>query len=365
MSEPTTLPAPPAWLPAGPLESSPGTEVYLALGHRVLGQTDAADELRRALDGIPLGAFDRRIVGWLAGWDHDSVVPVLSWLYRTRAAGIASGAAQAAAAERLRLAELLWQMHDRQDAAWEAQPDQDRPRYLYRSWYLDGLHEAAELVERGGADGIAVRVDGPAPRPSTPCDTPHNPQPDPQGPVPVTEYEDATVAATCLRAWARSLAAAGQRPLEPHELANAASDVAGGAALLDRPHPAAGETVPGEGQPWEWMTGYHCLDCDSRSGASRGWSDGAEDPDRWCQEQEHQVVTWYGPDPDADQDAAAAVERWWERFAHAEESARLLAAGTDDAAARWHAGRAAELTAALGDELAYSVRVTTRPVEAT
>jgi DNA-binding transcriptional regulator YhcF (GntR family) len=128
---------------------------------------------------------------------------------------------------------------------------------------------------------------------------------------------------------------------------------------------AVDDVVPERVRPWAWSTGYHCPDCDSHSGVSRGWVDPddgpAEDPlDDWCAEQGHQVRTWYGPDPDADQAAAVAVEQWWERHAHAEEAARLLATGTpgDLAAARWHARQVGDLTASMPDELAYRVRVT-------
>jgi hypothetical protein len=37
-----------------------------------------------ALVGVELGAWDERIVAWLAGWDSATVVPVVSWLWRVR-----------------------------------------------------------------------------------------------------------------------------------------------------------------------------------------------------------------------------------------------------------------------------------------
>lgn len=40
-----------------------------------------------ALVGVELGAWDERIVAWLAGWDGPTVVPVVSWLWRVRRVG--------------------------------------------------------------------------------------------------------------------------------------------------------------------------------------------------------------------------------------------------------------------------------------
>ena len=40
-----------------------------------------------ALVGVELGAWDERIVAWLAGWDGPTVVPVVSWLWRVRRGG--------------------------------------------------------------------------------------------------------------------------------------------------------------------------------------------------------------------------------------------------------------------------------------
>ena len=46
-----------------------------------------AEILAAMLAGIELGAWDRRIVGWLAGWDTSTVLTVASWIARSRAAG--------------------------------------------------------------------------------------------------------------------------------------------------------------------------------------------------------------------------------------------------------------------------------------
>jgi DNA-binding transcriptional regulator YhcF (GntR family) len=129
--------------------------------------------------------------------------------------------------------------------------------------------------------------------------------------------------------------------------------------------PAGGGETP-EVRRWGWMTGVDCPTCDLRMGSSRGWVD-PDEPDpadeelARCRENEHPVRLYHGPDGDADQEAAAAVERWWERFAHAQEAARLLAAGSPGsaAAARWHARQVHELIEQMPDELAYRVHVTT------
>jgi len=39
------------------------------------------------LAGIELGAWDRRILEWMAGWDASTVLTVASWIARSRAAG--------------------------------------------------------------------------------------------------------------------------------------------------------------------------------------------------------------------------------------------------------------------------------------
>jgi hypothetical protein len=67
-------------VPAGPLESSPGGFVPEA-GRSVI--------LAGVLDGIELGAWDRRVAGWLAGLDTSTALTVASWIVRARAAGMA------------------------------------------------------------------------------------------------------------------------------------------------------------------------------------------------------------------------------------------------------------------------------------
>ncbi|HYS36664.1 MAG TPA: hypothetical protein VEO01_13650 [Pseudonocardiaceae bacterium] len=38
-----------------------------------------------SLDGVELGAYDRRIIEWLAGWDIATVGTIASLIYRARA----------------------------------------------------------------------------------------------------------------------------------------------------------------------------------------------------------------------------------------------------------------------------------------
>lgn len=67
-----------AQVPGGPVERPPAGFVPEA------GQ---AEILAAVLAGIELGAWDRRILGWLAGWDASTVLTIASWIARSRAAG--------------------------------------------------------------------------------------------------------------------------------------------------------------------------------------------------------------------------------------------------------------------------------------
>jgi len=69
-----------AWpgVPAGPLESAPGGFVPEAERSVILADV---------LSGVGLGAWDRRVVGWLAGLDTATALTVASWIARARAAG--------------------------------------------------------------------------------------------------------------------------------------------------------------------------------------------------------------------------------------------------------------------------------------
>jgi hypothetical protein len=65
-------------VPAGPVEVPP---------RGFVPEAEQAEILAAALGGIELGAWDRRIVAWLAGWDACTVLTVASWIARARAAG--------------------------------------------------------------------------------------------------------------------------------------------------------------------------------------------------------------------------------------------------------------------------------------
>ena len=69
-----------AWpgVPAGPLESAPGGFVP---------EAERAVILADVLGGVGLGAWDRRVAGWLAGLDTATALTVASWVARSRAAG--------------------------------------------------------------------------------------------------------------------------------------------------------------------------------------------------------------------------------------------------------------------------------------
>ena len=64
-------------VPAGPLESDPGG---------FWPQEERAAVLAGVLDGVELGAHDRRVVRWLTELDTSTLVTVASWIARSRAA---------------------------------------------------------------------------------------------------------------------------------------------------------------------------------------------------------------------------------------------------------------------------------------
>jgi hypothetical protein len=67
-----------AGVPAGPLESAPGG---------FAPQEDRAVILAGVLEGVEMGAWDRRVAGWLTGLDTSTLLTVASWIARSRAAG--------------------------------------------------------------------------------------------------------------------------------------------------------------------------------------------------------------------------------------------------------------------------------------
>lgn len=65
-------------VPAGPVEVPPAGCVSGAVQAQILAGV---------LAGIELGAWDQRILSWLAGLDASTVLTVASWIARSRTAG--------------------------------------------------------------------------------------------------------------------------------------------------------------------------------------------------------------------------------------------------------------------------------------
>ncbi len=66
-----------AAVPAGPLELAPGG---------FLPGEERPAVLAGVLEGVELGAWDRRVARWLAGLDTSTLLTVASWIERSRAA---------------------------------------------------------------------------------------------------------------------------------------------------------------------------------------------------------------------------------------------------------------------------------------
>ena len=66
-------------IPTGPIEHDPGG---------FLPQPMQEAMLHEALAGVELGAFDRRILAWLAGWTASEVRTIASLIQRARAAAV-------------------------------------------------------------------------------------------------------------------------------------------------------------------------------------------------------------------------------------------------------------------------------------
>ena len=67
-----------AGVPAGPLELAPGG---------FLPGEERSAVLAGVLDGVELGAWDLRVVGWLSGLDTSTALTIASLIARSRAAG--------------------------------------------------------------------------------------------------------------------------------------------------------------------------------------------------------------------------------------------------------------------------------------
>ena len=65
-------------VPGGPCEVAPAGFVP---------EAGRAEIVAAVLAGIELGAWDRRIAAWLAGWDAATLLTIASWIARSRAAG--------------------------------------------------------------------------------------------------------------------------------------------------------------------------------------------------------------------------------------------------------------------------------------
>jgi hypothetical protein len=84
------VPDPSGYAPAGPLEHKPpGGYAQPEVRQRAFAA---------ALAGIELGAYDRRIISWLVGWDDPTCRTLVSLLWRARQAGEAAGPPGTAAA---------------------------------------------------------------------------------------------------------------------------------------------------------------------------------------------------------------------------------------------------------------------------
>ena len=66
-----------AAVPEGPLVSDPGG---------FWPQEEGSAVLAGVLDGVELGAWDRRVARWLAELDTSTLLTVASWIARSRAA---------------------------------------------------------------------------------------------------------------------------------------------------------------------------------------------------------------------------------------------------------------------------------------
>jgi hypothetical protein len=73
----------------GPIATCPTSLTPPHTDHDHAGAIQYRGALLQAVDGIELGAWDRRILDWIAGWDTSTVAVIVSLLHRVRAAGAA------------------------------------------------------------------------------------------------------------------------------------------------------------------------------------------------------------------------------------------------------------------------------------
>ena len=67
-----------AGVPGGPLELAPGG---------LLPGEERSAVPAGILDGVELGSWDLRVVGWLSGLDTSTALTIASWIARARDAG--------------------------------------------------------------------------------------------------------------------------------------------------------------------------------------------------------------------------------------------------------------------------------------
>jgi hypothetical protein len=65
-------------VPGGSVEGAPPGFVPCFEQERILAEV---------LSGVELGAWDQRMVAWLAGWDAATVLTIASWILRARGMG--------------------------------------------------------------------------------------------------------------------------------------------------------------------------------------------------------------------------------------------------------------------------------------
>jgi hypothetical protein len=74
---------PHVYIPAGPVEAAP------YLGH--CPPEVRQEALTAVLEGVEMGAYDRRIIAWLIGWDDPTCRTIASLMWRCRLAERAEG----------------------------------------------------------------------------------------------------------------------------------------------------------------------------------------------------------------------------------------------------------------------------------
>lgn len=132
---------PHGYIPPGPVESAPWAGGY------ELPET-RAEALRAVLAGVALGAYDERILGWLAGIDDPTCRTVASLVWRARLAGGAYLTARLDGLRRLLGAVLADEQRDRQLAVEAAERE------------LAAIVAASPAVTDTGADIAALIAAG-------------------------------------------------------------------------------------------------------------------------------------------------------------------------------------------------------------